>query len=137
MNKVLEHLFRGGIHSNRSEVFIRNARDLRLHDLRELSLGLNEILTMTIRGDHDWPALARSVGETFKFPSDVEHSFDALQDWIGDLSWMNGGHYFIALDISKTDAEANVIWLAIDALIGGIMEHNKEPRIKMTLLLLV
>lgn len=137
MNKELDELFRGGVHRNHSQVLIRSSHNFKLCELRSTSLEFTEILTITIYGDSDWISLAKNIETMFRFPSSVDHSFAALKDWISDLSWLDGGHYLMGLDMSNIDTESKDIWRAIDAVIAGVMEHNKEPRVKITLILLI
>lgn len=94
-------------------------------------------LTVKLSSYADWPVLCRSVSAFLKFPSSVEHSFDAFADWLSDLSWLEPGLWYLLVDISeldKTDARAFDI---LDSMVGAILELNRYPRLKLVLVLLI
>lgn len=118
-----------------SEVAIRTGDSASFCKRMLSEYNLSELSLITLRDDKDWPRFAREIGALLRFPSSVEHSFQALTDYIRDLSWLRGKHYALVVDISELRANRKLIINALDSVVVGIIEHNRDPSAKLSLVI--
>lgn len=69
------------------------------------------------------PAIMAAMAEAFSLPDWFGHNWDALQDCLGDLSWLDGG---ITLVIEAADLPASVApdsWLVLLDILADVARY--------------
>ncbi len=95
------------------------------------------ILRLELTDDSAWPAISKSLSDFFSFPSSVEHSIDAFEDWLRDLSWLDDLHYIILVDVSKIDYTSRFMFYVLDVVTRSTAEHNRRNDVKLTWVLFI
>lgn len=81
--------------------------------LRELAIRVRSIDGGTIAGKAD---LMAALAEALEFPSGFGANWDAVDDYLRDLSWLQGGGYVLVVD------GAERLWREQPRLAGGLLE---------------
>ena len=114
-----------------SHVFLRCCNEV------QNETSLTRFCAIRLRNDEDWPDLAGQLRKLFEFPSSVDHSFQALFEWLSDLSWLSEGHYALLLDLSKLDPASQNIFVALDMILKGLAEQSLQRRVRTSLVLFI